>query len=44
MGSSEDKKSKRCKKCVIKRKFELRYYRNCSEATQLENKINHWRR
>ena len=30
---SEDKKAKDTKKCVLKK--------NCSEATQFENKINH---
>ena len=35
----EDKKAKGTKKCVIKRKFEN--YKNCLEATQLENKINY---
>ena len=29
------------KKCVIKRKPKLENYKNCLEATQLENKINH---
>ena len=38
---SEDKKSKSHKKCVIKRKLVLENYKNCLEATQLENKINH---
>ena len=28
------------KKCVIKRKLKFEDYQNCSEATQLENKIN----
>ena len=27
--------------CVIKRKFKFENYKNCLEATQLENKINH---
>ena len=38
---SEDKKAKSTKKCVIKRKPKFENYRNCLEATQLENKINH---
>ena len=38
---SEDKKVKDKKRCVIKRKLKFENYRNCSEATQLENKINH---
>ena len=39
--SSEDKKAKGPKKCVIKRKLKFENYKNCSEATQLENKINY---
>ena len=38
---SEDKKAKGTKKCVIKRKLKFENYKNCLEATQLENKINH---
>ena len=38
---SEDKKAKSTKKCVIKRKSKFENYRNCLEATQLENKIKH---
>ena len=38
---SEDKKVKGTKMCVIKRKFKFENYKNCLEATQLENKINH---
>ena len=38
---SEDKKAKGTKKCVIKRKLKLEDYKNCLEATQIENKINH---
>ena len=37
---SEDKKAKVTKKCVIKRELELEYYKNCLDATQLDNKIN----
>ena len=39
--SSEDKKAKDTKKCVIKRKLKFENYKNCSEAIHLENKINH---
>ena len=39
--SSEDKKAKDTKKCVIKRKVKFENYKNCLEATQLENKINY---
>ena len=39
--NSEDKKSKGRKKCVIKRKLEFESYKNCLEATQLENKIKY---
>ena len=38
---SEDKKAKGTKKCVIKRKLKIENYKNCIEAAQLENKINH---
>ena len=38
---SEDKKVKGTKMCVIKRKLKFENYKNCLEATQLENKINH---
>ena len=38
---SEDKNAKGAKKCVIKRKIKLENCKNCLEATQLENKINH---
>ena len=37
----EDKKAKSKKKCVIKRKLKSKNYKNCLEATQLENKINY---
>ena len=40
-GSIEDKKEKGTKKCVIKRKLKFENYKNCLEATQLENKINY---
>ena len=39
--SSEDKKAKDRKKCVIKRKLKLENYKNCLEASQLENEINY---
>ena len=38
---SKDKKAKSTKKCVIKRKLKFENYKNCLEATQLENKINY---
>ena len=39
--SSEVKKAKGTKKLVIKRKLKFENFKNCSEATQLENKINY---
>ena len=39
--SSENKKAKGTKKCVIKRKLKFENYRNCSEASQLDNKVNY---
>ena len=38
--SSEDKKAKSTKKCLLKRKFKFESYENCLESNQLENKIN----
>ena len=38
---SEGKKAKGTKSCVIKRKLKFENYKNCLEATQIENKINH---
>ena len=35
------KKQKTQKKCVIKRKLKFKNYKNCLEATQLENNTNH---
>ena len=35
---SEDKKAKGMKKCVIKRKLKFENFKNCSKATQIENK------
>ena len=29
------------KKCVMKRKLKFGYYKNCLQAAQIENKINH---
>ena len=37
----EDKKAKGTKKCIIKRKLKFETYKNCLEATQLDNKINY---
>ena len=39
--SSEDKKAKVTKKCVLKRKLKFENYKNCLEATQLDNKIKY---
>ena len=39
--SSEDKKAKDTKKCVIKRKLKFKNYKNCLAATQLGNKMNY---
>ena len=39
---SEDKKVKCAKKCVMKKKtLKFENYKNCSEATQLKDKINY---
>ena len=38
---SEDKKAKGTKKYLIKRKLKFENYKNCLEATQLQNKINY---
>ena len=37
----EDKKVKGTEICFIKRKFKFQDYKNCVQATQLENKINY---
>ena len=37
----EEKKAKGTKKCEIKRKLKFVNYKNCLEATLLENKINY---
>ena len=34
------KKAKDTRKCVIKRKFKFKDYKNCLEAAETENKIN----
>ena len=39
--NDEGKKAKRTKMCVIKRKLKLQDYKNCLEAPQIGNKINH---
>ena len=39
--NNEDKKAKGTKKCVIKRKLKFENYKNCLEATQLDNKIKY---
>ena len=38
---SEDKNAKGKKKCVIKRKLKFENYKNCFEATQIDNKIKY---
>ena len=38
---SEDNKGKGTKKCVIKRKIKFGNYKNCLEATEIENKVNY---
>ena len=40
-GGSEDKKAKGTKMCVMKKKLKFENYKNCLEATQLENKIKY---
>ena len=42
--ATEDKKAKGTKKCVIKRKVEFENYKNCLEATQLDDNINYLER
>ena len=37
----DNKKAKSTKKCVVNRKLKFQDYRNCLEAAQIENKINH---
>ena len=38
---SEGRKAKDTNKCVVKRKFEYKDFKNCLKTTQLENEINH---
>ena len=40
-GGSEDEKAKGTNKNVIKRKLRFENYKNCLEASQLENEIKH---
>ena len=39
--NDEDKKAKSAKMCVIKRKLKIQDYKNCLEAAQIPNEINH---
>ena len=39
--NDEVKKAKSAKRCVIKGKFKFQDYKNCLEATQIENEINY---
>ena len=39
--NDEDKNTKGIKKCVIKRKLKFQDYKNCLEAAQIKNEINH---
>ena len=39
--SSEDQKAKGTKKCVIRKRLKFENYKNCLEATQLENEIKY---
>ena len=41
LGLIDYKKAKGTKKCVIKRKLKFGNYKNCLEATELENKVNY---
>ena len=41
---SEDKKAKGTKTCAIKRKFKFENYKSCLESTQLDNKINYFKK
>ena len=38
--NSEDRIAKGRKKCIIKRKHKFEDYKNCLEATQIENEVN----
>ena len=42
--NDEDEKAKNTKECVIKRKLKFQDYKNCSEESRIENKINHLER
>ena len=39
--NNKDKKAKGTKKCAIGRKLQFQDYKNCLEAAEIENKINH---
>ena len=36
------KKAKDTENCVIKKKLKFENYKNCSDATQVDNKINYF--
>ena len=36
------KKAKDTENCVIKKKLKFKNYKNCSDATQVDNKINYF--
>ena len=38
---TEDKKAEDINKCVIKRKLKFEIYKNCLDATELDNKVNY---
>ena len=40
--NDEHKKAKATKKCVINRTLKFENYKNCLEAAQIENKMNHF--
>ena len=39
--NDKDKRAKGTKKCAIKRNLKFQDYKNCSEAAQIENNLNH---
>ena len=39
--NDENKKAQSTKTCVIKRKLKFQDYKNCLEASPIENQINH---
>ena len=39
--NDEDKKTKDTKRCIIKRELKCQNYKNCSEAAQIDRKINY---